>query len=454
MSRPVKKSKHLITDDIPKLLKQMAIPASTGMFFNTMYNVVDTFYAGLISTQAISAMSLSFMIFFTIIGLGYGFSSAITALIGNANGRDKHFLASLYAHKGIFFMQMLALALTIVGFMISPYLFALLGASGAYLDIALEYMDVILAGTIFFMTNFALNAILMSRGDTKTYRNSLIFGFFANMILNPIFIYGFLFIPAMGIKGIALATVLIQIINVFYMFYKVLQTRLIHFDNIRYFLPHKKIYKDLINQGIPSSMNMLIMALGSIILMYFVSLYGVKAVAGYGIGFRVEQIMLLPALGLSSAVLAIVSNNYGAKKYDRVYETLKTALKYGFMISTFGIVFLYIFGKLIISQFDNDLEVVAYGYDYLIVEVLIFYAYIVLFICVSTLQAIKKPKMIIYIALYRQIIAKFLVAYILVIWFSLDYIYLWVGVLVMIYSAAIFTYVYTNSLLSKCCHTK
>lgn len=444
-----KDSKHLLTNDISTLLKQIAIPASTGMFFNTMYNVVDTFYAGLISTQAISALSLSFMIFFTIIGLGYGFSSAITALIGNANGKNKNFLASLYAHKGIFFMQALALILTVVGFMISPYLFKLLGASGEYLDTALNYMNVILAGTIFFMTNFALNAILVSRGDTKSYRNTLIFGFFANLILNPLFIYGFWFIPAMGISGIAFATVLIQVLNNLYMLKKVLNTRLIHFENLKYFLPHIKIYKELLTQGIPSSMNMLIMAMGSIILMYFVSLYGVKAVAGYGIGFRVEQLMLLPALGLSSAVLSIVSNNFGAKKYDRVQETLNTALKYGFYISTFGIAFLYFFGKLIIQQFDNDLEVVNYGFDYLIVEVWIFYAYVILFICVSTLQAIKRPKMIFYIALYRQIVAKYLVAVIIVSWLSLEFIYLWVGILVMIYSAAIFAFYYTQKVLKE-----
>ncbi len=443
------KSKHLLNDDIPSLLKQIAIPASTGMFFNTMYNVVDTFYAGLISTQSISALSLSFMIFFTIIGLGYGFSSAITALIGNASGKSKKFLASLYAHKGIFFMQILAVALTIIGFIISPYLFEILGASGEYLEISLNYINVILAGTVFFMTNFALNAILVSQGDTKSYRNTLIFGFFANLILNPLFIYGFWFIPAMGISGIAFATVLIQVLNNIYMLKKVLETKLIHFENLKYFYPHLKIYKDFIIQGIPSSMNMLIMAIGSIILMYFVTLYGVKAVAGYGIGFRVEQLMLLPALGLSSAVLSIISNNYGAKKYDRVQDTLNTALKYGFYISTFGIIFLYIFGKLIISQFDSDAEVIRYGLDYLLVEVWIFYAYVILFICVSTLQAIKKPKMILYIALYRQIIAKYLVAYILVVWLALDYFYLWFGVLVMIYSAAIFAYFYTQNLLKK-----
>ncbi|WP_228712699.1 MATE family efflux transporter [Halarcobacter mediterraneus] len=443
----MKTNSHLLNDDIPTLLKQITIPASTGMFFNTMYNVVDTFYAGLISTQAISALSLSFMIFFTIIGLGYGFSSAITALIGNASGKSKRFLASLYAHKGIFFMQLVAVVLTIVGFIMSPYLFKLLGASGEYMNMALDYINIILAGTIFFMTNFALNAILVSRGDTKSYRNTLIFGFFANLILNPLFIYGFLFIPAMGLKGIALSTVLIQIINALYLLKKVMETKLVHFEKINYFFPHKKIYKEMISQGIPSSMNMLIMSIGSLILMYFVSLYGVKAVAGYGIGFRVEQIMLLPALGLSSAVLALVSNNYGAKKYDRVQETVNTALKYGFIIATFGIVFLYIFGKTIISQFDSDPIVIGFGYDYLVVEVLIFYAYVVLFVCVSILQGIKKPKMILYIALYRQIIAKYAIAYVLVIWFALEYIYLWVGVLFMIYSAAIFTYFYTQNLL-------
>ncbi len=159
--------------------------------------------------------------------------------------------------------------------------------------------------------------------------------------------------------------------------------------------------------------------------------------------------MLLPALGLSSAVLSIVSNNFGAKKYDRVQDTLTTALKYGFSISTFGIIFLYIFGKLIISQFDADLEVIKYGFDYLVIEVWIFYAYVILFICVSTLQAIKKPKMILYIALYRQIIAKFAIAYILVIYLALDYIYLWIGVLVMIYSAAIFAFFYTKKMLGN-----
>ncbi|MGB1226253.1 MAG: MATE family efflux transporter [Poseidonibacter sp.] len=448
----MRKSAHLTTQEIPSLIKQLAIPASVGMFFNTMYNVVDTFYAGLISTEAIASLSLSFMIFFLIIGLGYGFSSAITALLGNAFGKKRYKLSSIYAHKGLFFVPLLGIFLGLIGYFAAPSLFILLGASEQYLDTSIEYINPILFGTVFFMFNFSLNSILVAQGDTKTYRNTLIFGFFANLVLNPLFIYGFLFIPAMGIQGIAIATVLIQVINMCFMFYKVLQTKVIHFEKLEYFLPDLRIYKQFLAQGLPISLSMLTMAFGSLILTYFVSHYGMQAVAGYGIGYRVEQLMLLPALGLNTAVLTLVSNNYGAKKYDRVIETLKVSLKYGFIISTVGIVLLTIFGRFIITQFDSNETVVNFGVDYLLVEIWIFYAYIVLFICVSTLQGIKKPKMILYISLYRQIVAKLIIAWVIVKYFDLDFIYLWFGILFMIYSAAVFAYFYTNRVLKEVCN--
>ena len=445
-------SKNLLNENISSLLKQLAIPASTGMLFNTLYNVVDTFYAGFISTQAVSALTISFMVFFLIIGLGYGFSSAITAILGNSFGKRKNKLASIYAHKGLLFIPILGVFLTILGYIFAPSMFVLLGAKDEYLQDAITYINPILFGTIFFMFNFSLNSILVALGDTKTYRNTLIFGFFANLVLNPLFMFGFLFIPAMGLSGISFATVLIQIINMIYMFYKVLQTKVIHFEKLSYFLPDFRVYKLFLTQGIPSSLNMLIMSIGSVILTYFVAQYGVMAVAGYGIAFRVEQLMLLPILGLSTAVLTIVSNNFGAKKYDRVIETLRVSIKYGFILSTVGIIVLTIFGKFLISLFDSTAIVIDFGIKYLLVEIWIFYAYVVLFICVSTLQAIKQPKMILYIALYRQIIAKLLIAYVIVKLFELDFIYLWVGILVMIYSAAIFAYFYTNNLLKTICN--
>ncbi|MGE3300846.1 MAG: MATE family efflux transporter, partial [Arcobacter sp.] len=140
------------------------------------------------------------------------------------------------------------------------------------------------------------------------------------------------------------------------------------------------------------------------------------------------------------------------KKYDRDIEKLRVYIKYGFILYNIGILILTIFGKFLISLFDSTAIVINFGIKYLLVEIWIFYAYVVLFICVSTLQAIKQPKMILYIALYRQIIAKLLIAYVIVKLFELDFIYLWVGILVMIYSAAIFAYFYTNNLLKTICN--
>ena len=440
-------TQSLTTTQIPTLLKQISIPVSTGMFFQTMYNVVDTFYAGFISTQCVAAISLGFIFFYILVGIGNGLSSSLTSLIGNAFGKKKRFLASLYAFKGMLFIPLCGIFFSIIGYLLAPYMFIFLGASGEYLQLCLDYINIIIIGNIFFMINYACNAVLNSMGDTKTFRNTLIFGFFANILCNYLFMYGFLFIPALGFEGIAISTVFVQAIITFYLLKKVFATSIIDLKNLSYYLPEKRIYKELLTQGIPSSLNIVIMGIGSIILMYFISSYGLKAVAGYGIAFRVETILLMPAIGLSTSALIIVSNNYGAKKYERVFETLYSSLKYGFMLCAFGATFLFFFAEMIIKMFDADPEVIQFSMNYLIIQIWVFFALLSLYVCVSVLQGIKKPKMIFYIGMYRQVIAQIIVAFLVVKYFELDIMYLWIGILIMVYSAAIYLYFYTKKAL-------
>lgn len=141
---------RLINQPIPSLLKELAIPASVGIFFNTLYNVVDTFYAGLISTQAVAGLSMSFFLYFVVVGVGFGFGSAITALIGNSLGRKKVFLGTLYAHKGIFFIVLLGSILAILGFLSAPWLLGVLGAEKEYLPLASSYSYYFVSNTIFY----------------------------------------------------------------------------------------------------------------------------------------------------------------------------------------------------------------------------------------------------------------------------------------------------------------
>ncbi|MDD3344470.1 MAG: MATE family efflux transporter [Sulfurospirillaceae bacterium] len=433
----------LTTNPIPSLIKQLAIPASLGMIFNTLYNIVDTYYAGLISTEALAALSSSSFLFFFIIGLAYGGTTALSALIGHAYGRKHTLYANLLAKKGVAFVMALGLILGCLGFFNLTFLLELIGTESAYLPLATTYMRIILLGTVFFFANFALNSVLIATGDTKSYRNTLIFGFFANLVLNPLFIYGLGFIPAMGIGGVAFSTVLIQIFGASYLLIKVLKTGLLDFTCRAHFYPHWRMYKNFLAQATPPGLNMLMISLGSLIALHFVTTYGYKAVAGYGIGYRVEQLMLLPALGISSATLSLVSNNMGAGKKERVREILLAALKYGYTISLIGMIFLMISSAWIVAQFDHDTDVINLGTTYIHVMLFMFCGYVTHFVCVATLQGIKKPSMIFYIGFFRQLFAPIIAYTLIVRYFELSFMWMWIGLGGIVYSSALALLWYT-----------
>jgi len=443
------KKNELLTKDINTLIKQIAIPSSIGMFFNTMYNVVDTFYVGMISTVAITALSYSFMVFFMILSISFGLSSAITAHVGNSLGKHKHKLSQIFVTNGLTFIAGISTILCIIGYIFLPNIFIFLGATDEALKLSLDYTNIILIGMVPMLLGLGANAALLAKGDTKSYRNTLVFGFFLNLLLNPLFIYGYGFIPAFGFKGVAYATILIQFLTFLYIVYKLYKTDLFDFEQPKMFLPDMRIYKKLFQQALPMSLNMFTMSLGTMLIMYFVSFYGYKTVAAFGIGYRVEQIILLPMLGLNTAVSTIVANNYGAKNFDRIVEVIHKALKYGYIMSAIGVVFLFFFGKLIIMAFDTDPEVVNTAYVYVMIESIIFFAFITLFIANSTLQGIKQPFIIPYISLYRQIIMPFIFLYIGVVYFECSVTVAWILIGVIIYSAAIWIYFYMKNKLKE-----
>ena len=200
---------NLTTDPIPRLVRELAVPASVGFVFNTLFNVVDTWWAGHISTQAQAALSLSFPVFFILIATGSGLAQGATALISNALGAGNLPSARHYAAQSTVLAAGAGLLLTGLGIGIAPSMFRLLGAEEAYLDLSLAYMNTILSGAIFFLLQSVLNGGLQAQGDTRTFRNALIVGCLLNVALDPWFLYGGAGLPAMGIAGIALSTVLI-----------------------------------------------------------------------------------------------------------------------------------------------------------------------------------------------------------------------------------------------------
>lgn len=437
------------TTPLPKLIRTIALPSSIGLVFNTLFNVVDTYYGGLVSTTALAALSLSFPVFFIILSMGIGMGTGATALISSALGSGHHEKAKIYAAQAVTFSVINALLLTVLGMLFVPHLLRLLGASDEYLGVATGYMDIILSGTLFFLLNSGLNASLTSRGDTRTYRNFLVAGFFLNVVMDPWFMYGGLGIPAMGVGGIGFSTVIIQFMGSLYLIYRIRKRKILEGLRWRDWVPQKKYFIDLFGQGFPASLNMLTVAVGIFVITYFASKFGKEAVAAYGIATRIEQLALLPTIGLNIAALTIAAQNSGAGLPHRVFDSWKLNLTYGLLIILIGIVSVAIFSEPLMRAFTSDPTVILIGKEYLRVAVLFFCAYIFLNISVATLQGVKQPMYAIFVGCYRQFLVPLPLFMLFSVYFGWGTNGIWWGIFVANWSAAIFTFFYTRRQLLK-----
>jgi putative MATE family efflux protein len=434
----------LTSDPIPGLVKALAVPASVGFFFNTMFNVVDTYFAGLISTQALAALSLSFPVFFMIIALGGGVSTGTTALIATSLGAGDTDHARMMAVQGFVFGIMLSIVITAVGLFASGPVFSVLGASGQYLAMSVAYMNTIFWGSVFFVLNSMLNAVLNAQGDTRSFRNFLVLSFFLNCILDPWFMFGWLGFPALGVVGVALATVVCQAMGCVYLGFRVSRTGLMCRDCLHEIVPRPDAFLEILRQGLPTSLNFMSVGLGAFVITYFISAFGSQAVAAYGVALRIEQIMLLPSIGLNVATVTLVAQNRGARNFSRIVDTVRTALFYGGLFMAAGGAVLFFSAEPLMRLFTRDAAVVDVGSFYLRIASFLLFAYVVLYVNVAALQGIKQPGYGLIIGILRQIALPLAVFPLLTGAMGLGLEGIWWGIFVINWVAAAFTFFYAR----------
>ena len=402
------KSINLTKDPIWSLLKNVTIPASVGSLFQTFYNLVDTWFAGRISAEAISAIAKSFPIYFTIIAVGVGIGAATNACIGNLIGQKKLNRASLFIAQSVVFALFTSIIVTLFGLNVSSFLLDVMGSDAVGIALTKEYLDIIFYGTFIVMIQISLNGALNAQGDTKSYRNVLIFSFFLNIFLNPLFIWGYGIVPAFGIGGLAIATVISQLIGTIYLAYKINSCKLKEYLSIRCFLPKPEMLKELFSQALPIMFSMLFIGVGIFNILYFIGQFGDLATAGYGAALRVEQVFLLPVIGLNTAVLSIGGQNFGAKKYNRIRELYTKALVFGSSFMAVAGIILFFGAEFFVSQFTDNQEAIIHGSIYLKVAAIIAPIYPVFFITTAVFQALKKPIYSLYLSILRLTAFPFL----------------------------------------------
>ncbi len=401
----------LLKDKIPSLVKKLAIPASVGTLFQTLYNIVDTFFAGKISPEALSALSKSFPIYFIIIATCIGVTVAGTALIGNSIGENNENKTLNYFTNTIYFGVLISLFITFLGLNFSENIYKIMGSSKSVTNLGLQYTDIIFSGSVIFILVVALNSLLHAEGDTKTYRNVLILSFILNIILNPILIFGFLFIPPMGIAGIGIATIIAQLLSFFIILYKVLRNKKIKKISKEYLYPKINYLINIFFQSMPITIAICGYSIASAIIFTYVGMTGEYATAGYGAATRIEQVVLLPILGINTAIISIIAQNYGAKNYNRIKETYFTAIKYSFFIMVIAGILIFLTANIIPKFFSNDAQVIDYGKRYLKISAFVLPAYPFFFLTNGFFMALKKSENAMLNNIARNVLVPIIVFY-------------------------------------------
>ena len=442
-------SLDLVNDHIPRLIFRIALPASVGYFFNTMFNVVDTYFAGRLSTDALAALSLSFPLYMLILSVGVGISAGTNALVANALGAEDKRRAAMYQAQAITFAAGATIAAALPLFAALVPIFRFFDAEGEVLDGGVAYMRVICAGGIFIVLANTLNAGLQARGKTTVFRNFLILASLLNIGLDPLFMFVFGWNEA----GVAAATVLVYAIGVVWVARALVRhggfEGLEEGERAAAFRPRADYLKEIAGQAVPAGLNFLTIALGAFVINYFVSRFGRNPVAAYGTALRIEQIALLPTIGLNVALAAMVGQNNGAGRLARVGASYRTSLSFAFAAMVLILTPVIIFAPALLRIFTDNAEVVRIGRTYLYIQVLTFFSYIVLNQSNSVLQGLKRPAMIMWVGVYRQLIAPFIVFPLFIGPIGLGLHGVWYGLVAVNWSAALWILLHTVAKLRE-----
>lgn len=391
----------LRTENIGKLLLKFSIPAIIGMMVNALYNVVDRMYIGWIGPLAMTGIGLSLPLMTLLMGfsmlIGIGAGSRISIKLGQGlHDEAEHILGNAFS------LLIIIMAIVgISGLLYKEQLLYLFGASEATISYADSYLTIILMGSVFQGLGFGLNNAIRSEGNPKIAMYTMLLGALTNIILDPIFIFGF----KLGIQGAAIATIISQFVTMAWVLH--------HFTrgNSRLKLKKKhlsidfKVFVSIVTIGMSPFFMQVAASIVSVI-----SNNALKATGGdMAIGAMtvinaIAIFFLMPLFGINQGAQPIIGFNYGAKQFKRVKQTLTLAIIAGTCISTLGFILTQFFTEPLIRIFNSDPELISVATQ----GMRIFLSMLPLIgfqiISANYFQAVGKAPKAMFLSLLRQVI--------------------------------------------------
>lgn len=357
----VKEENKMGVMPVNKLLISMSVPMMLSMLVQALYNIVDSIFVARVSENALTAVSLAFPIQTLMVALGAGTGVGVNALLSRALGEKNEKMASDAAKNGIFLFVLSYLVFLFVGvFIVRPF-YALQTTDAEIIEYGVDYLTIVCIFSFGLYAQFIFERLLQSTGRTTYTMVTQMLGAIINLILDPIFIFGWFGIPAMGVRGAAIATVCGQIVagTVGY-FMNVLKNHEIDI-NMKGFKPSGVVIKNIYTVGIPSIIMQSISSIMVFCLNKILIGFSTTATAVFGVYFKLQSFIFMPVFGLNNGMVPILAYNYGAKKKDRLMQTYKLSVMYAICIMTTGtIVFEAVPGTLF-RLFDASEQMLEMG---------------------------------------------------------------------------------------------
>ncbi|QUI70052.1 MATE family efflux transporter [Pseudoalteromonas sp. M8] len=401
----------ILFGDIGATLKRMTIPMIFGMITLMMFNLVDTFFISMLGTEPLAAISFTFPVTFTVISLAIGLGIGTSAVIAKALGSNLLDEAKFDAAVAIIISAIFVSLLSILGFIFVDEIFILLGAGEAVMPFIHDYMSVWFIGSILLITPMIGNSVLRASGDTKTPSLVMGLGGLVNAVLDPILIFGFGPIDAMGVKGAAVASVLSWSLGVTIILYLLIVKKRLISLSAKY-TSFTNAAKKILTIGLPAAGANMLTPLAMAVMTALIASYGPEAVAAFGVGSRIESIASLVVLALSMTLPPFVSQNFGAKQYQRVSDAYTQTLKF-VLAFQFAVYLLLVLSAYYISH--------TFGNEPAVVETIQLFIYImplgyglqgVIILTNSSFNALHKPMNALILSVIRLFIFYVPIAYI------------------------------------------
>ncbi len=351
----------LLQDPIPSLVIRKGWAMFIGIFGIILFTLVDTWFISLLGTEPLAAMSFAIPITFMVSSLAMGMGMGMSAVVGRLLGANQQQQARDFTSQGLLLSVVAVIALATLGFATIEPLFSRLGADQQVMPHIRAYMQVWYLGIPFLVIPMVGNAAIRASGDVATPSKVMLLSAVLNGVMDPIFIFGF----GLGIQGAAIATALswmLTFVAASWMLHFRLRMIAWHWPGIK---PLLRNWGKLLSIGLPAALTQMLNPLASSLVVAMLASGSLVAVAAYGIGVRVEALLLISAMSLSSIIPTVFGQNYGAKFYQRASDSITFSVKLLLLVQLGLYLVILPLAPLIASWFSKEPEIQALAVLYL-----------------------------------------------------------------------------------------